>query len=284
VQACLYCFHNRLTAGRRDRDDYITIAACRESKPGYKAILGRLIPDGPSLLQRHPQAKKRGLEEDRGFLFVRGRRIIAAPTREEATMRRCTAALLVTAFMFGCAAIRQESGWITLIDGTAKSLDNFDRIGEANWRVEDGAIVADKGQGGFLVSKNSYKDFVLRAEFWADHNTNSGVWIRATDPKQVTTKNAYEVNIYDQRPEPKYGTGAIVDVAEVSPMPKAGGRWNVYEITAKGSQIRVVLNGVQTVNVQNDRLPDGRVALQFGNHGKEPGGAIKWRRVQIRPL
>jgi hypothetical protein len=201
------------------------------------------------------------------------------------TLPAFSAALLfVASTILGCATGSSDSGWITLVDGTAKSLENFNRLGDANWRAEGGAIVADKGKGGHLVSKSSYRDFQIRAEFWADHNTNSGVWIRLTDPNKLTTKNAYEVNIYDQRPEPKYGTGAIVDVAEVSPMPKAGGKWNTYLITAKGSQITVVLNGVQTVNVQNAQLPGGPFSLQFGNHGKEPGGAIKWRKVEIRPL
>ena len=68
-------------------------------------------------------------------------------------------------------------------------------------------------------------------------------------------------------------------------MPKAGGRWNTYEITAKGSQLTVVLNGVQTVNVQDGKLAQGPFALQFGNVANDaPGGAIKWRIVQIRPL
>jgi hypothetical protein len=40
-------------------------------------------------------------------------------------------------------------------------------------------------------------------------------------------------------------------------MPKAGGKWNTYEITAKGSQLTVVLNGVQTVNIQNCRFAQG---------------------------
>jgi len=196
------------------------------------------------------------------------------------------AGLLVIGFsVFGCSLMpgQSDAGWTTLVDGTA-GLDNWNRIGDANWRAEGGAIVADKGKGGFLVTKNSYKDFQIRAEFWADHNTNSGIWIRLTDLQKFTTKNSYEVNIYDQRPEPKYGTGAIVDVATVSPMPKAGGKWNVYEITARGSQITVVLNGQQTVEVRDAQLPQGPFALQFGNHGKEPGGAIKWRKVQIRPL
>ena len=185
--------------------------------------------------------------------------------------------------VFGCASM-SGGGWTTLVDGS-KGLENFNPIGEANWRAEGGAIVADKGKGGYLVSKSSYKDFQIKAEFWADTTTNSGIFIRCTDPAKIGAVTCYEVNIYDQRPEPEYGTGAIVNVAKVNPMPKAGGKWNTYEITAKGAQLTVVLNGVQTVNVQDSKNPQGPVALQFGNGPKDaPGGAIKWRKVEIKSL
>jgi len=75
--------------------------------------------------------------------------------------------------VWGCAGQpsgQADAGWITLVDGTT-GLDNWNRIGDANWRAADGAIVADKGTRGFLVSKSSYKDFQIRAEFWADHTT-----------------------------------------------------------------------------------------------------------------
>jgi len=198
-------------------------------------------------------------------------------------------AVLVIGFgVFGPASAahgQPDEGWITLIDGTA-GLDNWDRIGDANWRAEDGAIVADRGTGGFLVSKSSYKDFQIRAEFWADDTTNSGVYFRCTDRSQVVNANAYEANIYDQRPDPTYGTGALVDVATVSPpMPTAGGKWNTYEITARGSQLTAVLNGVQTADGQDSRFEQGAIALQYGSGpNNAPGGAIKWRKVQIRPL
>jgi hypothetical protein len=179
-------------------------------------------------------------------------------------------------------------GWVSLFDG--KSLDNFDKVGDANWRIEDGSIVADKGNG-FLVSKASYGDFQLRAEFWADEVVNSGIFIRGTDPKVIGTKTAYEVNIWDQRPEPEYGTGAIVDVAKVNPMPKAAGKWNVYEITAKGSSFTIVLNGQKTAdNAQDSKFAKGHIALQKGLGLKDDKGVasdkgtIKFRKVEIRPL
>lgn len=197
-----------------------------------------------------------------------------------------TAALLVFALTaLGCAQLTgQDAGWVTLIDGT-KGLENWNRIGDANWRAEGGAIVADQGKAGYLVSKKSYKDFQIRAEFWADHTTNSGIFIRAQDPTKIAANNSYEVNIFDQRPEPKYGTGAIVDFAAVSPMPTAGGKWNTYEITAKGTQLVVVLNGVQTVDIRDSKFAQGPFALQYATGAKgAPGGPIKWRKVQIKEL
>ena len=185
----------------------------------------------------------------------------------------------------GCSMIPgMDGGWTTLIDGT-KGLENFNQIGDANWRAEDGAIVADKGKGGYLVSKNSYKDFQIRAEFWADTTTNSGIFLREQDPKKIGADTAYEVNIFDQRPDPTFGTGAIVNVAKVVPMPKAGGKWNTYEITARGTNLVVVLNGQKTVDVNDSKHAQGPVALQFGSGAKDaPGGAIKFRKVEIKPL
>jgi hypothetical protein len=174
------------------------------------------------------------------------------------------------------ASSQANGGWITLFDG--KNLDNFTPIGDANWKLVDGVVEADKGNG-FLVTKNNYTDFEVRAEFWVDPDANSGIFIRCTDPAKVTAANAYEVNIFDKRPDPSYGTGAIVNVAKPSTFLKAGSQWNTYDITAKGPQFTVVLNGVKTVDGASDaKNPSGRIALQYG------GGIVKFRKVEIRPL
>lgn len=199
---------------------------------------------------------------------------------------RIAALLLLAVTMFGCSTMSGSGGWTLLVDG-AKGMDNWTAIGDANWRVEDGAIVADKAKvASYLISKESYRDFEVEAEFWADHTTNSGVFLRLSNTKEVTAANSYEVNIFDQRPDPLYGTGAIVDVAKVAqPMPKAGGRWNTFRITAKGNRLIVVLNGAQTVDVQDSKFAGGPIALQFGNGPKDaPGGVIKWRKVAIRAI
>ena len=175
-----------------------------------------------------------------------------------------------------------DSGWVTLFDGT--SLDNWDRVGDANWRLDGGAAVSDKGTG-FLVTKAPYGDFEIRAEFWVDADANSGIFIRCEDRVKLTAKDCYEVNIFDKRPAPEYGTGAIVDVAKVSPMPKAGGRWNTYEITAKGDHLLVKLNGVVTADVHDGKHARGVIGLQQAPGAvKGVNGVVKFRKVQIKAL
>ena len=143
------------------------------------------------------------------------------------------------ALQFSSVASGQSDGWVTLVDG--KKMGDWNEVGKANWAMKDGALVADKIEGkdpSYLVSKNSYKDFQIKAEFWADDDANSGIFIRCDQSRQIDAKICYEVNIFDKRPDPSYGTGAIVDVAKVDPMPKAGGKWNTYEITAQGPASR----------------------------------------------
>jgi len=167
-------------------------------------------------------------------------------------------------------------GWVQLFDG--KTMGDFTATGDANWRVEDGAIVADKGKGGHLVSKNSYKNFQIYAEFWADEEANSGIFIRCKDPAAIGAKTCYEVNIFDKRPDPSYGTGSIVYFAEVNPMPKAAGKWNTYEITADGRHLLIVLNGQKTADIRSGMFEEGHFTLQYG------AGTIKFRKVAVKPM
>lgn len=186
---------------------------------------------------------------------------------------------LATSYVMPQASAQTGEGWITLLDG--ENMGDWDRVGDTNWRLEDGAVVADNrtSEGAaHLVSKTSYKDFELHVEFWASDDANSGIFLRCSDPSKISARTCYEVNIYDQRKDPTYGTGAIVNFVEVDPMPKVGGKWNTYDIVAKGRHLFVVLNGRKTADTQNGLFTEGPLTLQHG------AGVIKFRKVAIKPL
>jgi len=197
-------------------------------------------------------------------------------------LSRIVATLFVLLLTAGCASLTPQSDtkWVTLIDGTT-GLDNWIRVGDANWRAVDGAIQADRKTdkaNSFLVTKIPYTDFRIRAEFWASDDANSGIYMRCADIKNITDRTCYEANIFDQRPDPTYGTGSIVHLSPVSPMPKAGGKWNTYDVTVKGTRIVVTLNGVVTADISDNKLTSGPVALQYA------AGVVRFRKVQIAPL
>ena len=172
-------------------------------------------------------------------------------------------------------ATAQGAGWTTLFDGS--TLDGWRVLGDANWESADGAVSANSGNG-FLVSGVSYGDFELTLEFWVDEPANSGVFIRCSDPQSVNDRNCYEVNIYDTRADQTYRTGGIVHLVAPSSVINAGGQWNTYQITARGSRLAVILNGTQMVDTTDDQFASGPFALQYG------AGTVRFRNVQIRSL
>jgi hypothetical protein len=192
-----------------------------------------------------------------------------------------TLALTVTMVLLGFAGFQSpytasgQAGFKTLLDGT--SMKGWNVVGNANWAVVDGAVQATMGTG-FLVTPESYADFQLTADIWVSDDANSGIFIRCSDPKTIAANNAYEVNVFDRRPDPAYRTGAIVDVAKPLTMVNTGGKWNTMDITARGARLIVLINGEKTVDVQDNKYTRGPIALQYG------AGTVKFKNVKLRTL
>lgn len=188
-------------------------------------------------------------------------------------------AMLVAALLL-CAAgsligrAQTRDGWVTLFDGSG--LGSFDVVGKGNWRIVGDTVEATEGGPSYLVTKMPYGDFDMTVEFWVDADANSGIFVRCADPTAITDKSCYEVNIYDKRPDPTYRTGGIVHFARPMATIDAGGKWNTYEISARGPKLTVTLNGTKTVELEDKTFARGPIALQYG------AGTVRFRNVRIR--
>lgn len=164
---------------------------------------------------------------------------------------------------------------IALLDGS--SLDGWVTSGDANWSPSEGGVEADSGRG-HLITENSYSDFVLTTEFWVDEPANSGVFIRCADPDAISPNSCYEVNIFDQQPDPTYRTGAITNIAPPTVQVDTAGKWNTLEIRAEGAKLVVTLNGMVTVDIEDSMHAEGPLTLQYF------AGVVKFRNLQLQPL
>jgi hypothetical protein len=167
----------------------------------------------------------------------------------------------------------KSQGFVQLFNGTDLTGWTGNKEG---YVVKDGVIVVDptKGGGGNLYTEKDYSDFVFRFEFRLTPGANNGIGIRAP----VTGDSAYramEIQILDED-SPRYRGwlkdyqhhGSIYGVVAAKPGHlKPVGEWNSEEITAKGKQITVKLNGETIVDADIEKAS----TPQTIDHQEHPG-------------
>ncbi len=145
------------------------------------------------------------------------------------------------------------------------------------YQVENGVIFSTKEDGGNLYTEKEYANFVLRFEFRLTANANNGIGIRAP----LEGDAAYvgmEIQVLDDSGSaytnllPGQYHGSIYKVAPAKRgFQKPVGAWNSEEITAKGRQITVTLNGTTIVDANLDDVKDEAVLKEHRDVSKAEG-------------
>ena len=192
-----------------------------------------------------------------------------------------------------------EEGFVSLFDG--KSLAGWTGAKEAH-KVEDGAIVCVQGAAGNLLTEKEYADFIIRFEFKLTAGANNGLGIRCPNQAKGNLHlDGIELQILDNTAE-KYKTlkpyqyhGSVYGIQPAKrEFLKPLGEWNAQEVTVRGRQIKVVLNGETIVDCDLDEATkngtmDGaehpglkRASGHIGFLGH--GDRIEVRNIRIKDL
>lgn len=212
-------------------------------------------------------------------------------------MRITTFYLSLLLFMSVGTHAKNNNGWSNLFNG--KNLKGWEVInGTADFKVEDGII---KGiskvntRNTFLRTKNMYGDFILEYEAKIDPDLNAGVQIRSNSiPDYREGKvHGYQVEL---DPSTRAWSGGIYDEQrrgwlynlECNPKGKEAFKpedWNLFRVEAIGNNIKVWLNGVQTVDLVDEMTPSGFIALQVHNiqdNKSKEGKEVHYKNIRIK--
>lgn len=152
-------------------------------------------------------------------------------------------------------------------------------MGDADWTFEGDELVGVVEEGsGFVMTKKTYKDFVLELEFKPDSTVNSGVFVRCKQ-RELSHTDCYEMNIWDLHPNQDFRTGAIVSRSVPEALVYTNDKWNTYKIRCEKGHLQVWINDILTADIQNDDLDEGYISLQAAESGE-----VRFRKLSLTPL
>lgn len=161
-------------------------------------------------------------------------------------------------------AAEKDAGFVRLYNGKDLSGWEVQNGKLSSWKADGELLSCVAPGGGWLRTTKQYSDFVLRLDYRIPKGGNSGVGLRfpsTNDPAHF----GMEIQILDD-PDPQYAniepgqhTGSIYYQAPATKVAaKPPGEWNSYEITCRGPQVKVVLNGQVVNDVMVDQYTKGK--------------------------
>lgn len=170
-----------------------------------------------------------------------------------------------------------------------KNLNGWVIHGTEKWYVEKGKLVCESGPDkkyGYLSTEKEYYNFELEVEFRQEANGNSGVFFRSTF--QGTKVSGWQVEVAPPNHDTggiyeSYGRGWLVQIPDEQENILKMGKWNKMKIRAVDGHITTWLNGIEMVDLTDEKIARGKGAIALQIHD---GGGIRvlWRKIRVREL
>jgi hypothetical protein len=182
---------------------------------------------------------------------------------------------------------RDLEGWTYHLDKPGVAMEDV-------WSVKDGVLVCKGRPAGYLLTKKKdFKDYLLTLEWrWPDKGGNNGVLVHVTKPGALGVwPKCLEVQLGDKEAGDFWVIGTTIDVENADKRrqdrrhinlsdgdEKPLGEWNKMEITCRGDEVLVKVNGKLVNHATNVSQTKGAIALQ------SEGTPIEYRNIKLRKL
>lgn len=182
---------------------------------------------------------------------------------------------------------RDLTGWTYHLDKPEVKMQDV-------WSVKDG-VLACKGKpvGYLLTKKNDFENYVLELEWrWPEKGGNNGALVHVTKPGVLGVwPQCLEVQLADQEAGDFWVIGTTIEIEKPEGRikdrrhlnlsdgdEKPLGKWNKMEITCRGDEVLVKVNGKLVNHAKKVSQTKGAIALQ------SEGTPIEYRNIKLKSL
>jgi hypothetical protein len=182
---------------------------------------------------------------------------------------------------------RDLAGWTYHLDKPNVPMEDV-------WSVRDGVLVCKGQPVGYLITKkNDFENYVLTLQWrWPGKGGNNGVLVHVTKPGALGVwPQSLEVQLGSGDAGDFWVIGTTIDVENAEKRrqdrrhlnltddsEKPLGEWNKTEITCRGAEVLVKVNGVLVNHATKCSQTRGAIALQ------SEGTPIEFREIMVRKL
>ncbi|RIK72762.1 MAG: DUF1080 domain-containing protein [Planctomycetota bacterium] len=182
---------------------------------------------------------------------------------------------------------RDLEGWTYHLDDDKVAMEDV-------WSVEEGVLRCTGRPAGYLITKrNDFANYVLTVEWrWPGKGGNNGVLVHVSKPGALGVwPKSLEVQLGSGDAGDFWVIGTEIDVENeaerkedrrhvnlTDDSEKPLGEWNTMEITCRGDEVLVKVNGELVNHAANSSETQGAIALQ------SEGTPIEFRKVELKPL
>jgi hypothetical protein len=162
------------------------------------------------------------------------------------------------------------------------------------WAAKDGVLFCKGRPAGYLLTKkNDFENYVLTLQWrWPEKGGNNGVLVHVTEPGALGVwPKSLEVQLGHENAGDFWIIGTTIDVENIEKRredrrhlnltddsEKPIGEWNEMEITCRGDEVIVKVNGELVNHATKVSQTRGAIALQ------SEGTPIEFREIKLTPL
>jgi type 1 glutamine amidotransferase len=178
------------------------------------------------------------------------------------------------------------AGWSFHQKGTSAKMEEV-------WGVRDGVLTCTGRPAGYLKTDKEFENYVLTLEWrWPGKGGNNGVLVHTTTPEALGVwPKSIEVQLGHENAGDFWVIGTELDVEDEAARKtdrrhrntsdgdeKPLGEWNKMEITCRGDEVLVKVNGRLVNHATKCSQTKGAVSLQ------SEGTPIEFRNIRLTPL
>jgi hypothetical protein len=193
-------------------------------------------------------------------------------------------------FLFGNAAVAQDSQWIEMFNGKNLLGWHVNESPESVY-VEDGCLVTHGPRAHvFYIGETGhpdFKNFHFKAKVKTLPKANSGIYFHTKFLADGWPNKGYEAQVNNTQADPKK-TGGLYNVQDNFDAPVKDDEWFDYEIIVQGKNIVIKING-ETITDYTEpddlkrperQLSSGTFALQ----AHDPGSKVLYKELMVKHL